>query len=131
MTSSVPCQTLELSKPFSPWSVYVRGDTFIGGSDGSSVYEKLSTALTALAFGLACKQINIGGHKGWRLRVVEVFIIILTFTERPNLCTSCYPMLVSSAASIAQVTPDTDYPAAGGVDPIHKGRVGVPASRVV
>ena len=27
--------------------------------------------------------------------------------------------------------PDTDYPAAGGVLPIHKGRVGVPASRVV
>ena len=37
-------------------------------------------AVTALAFGLACKQINIGGHRGWRLRIVEAFIIILTFT---------------------------------------------------
>ncbi|KNA14085.1 hypothetical protein SOVF_110830 [Spinacia oleracea] len=38
-------------------------------------------ALTALAMGLACKEINIGGWRGWRLRVLEAFIIILTFFE--------------------------------------------------
>ncbi|CAO2832010.1 unnamed protein product [Amaranthus hypochondriacus] len=38
-------------------------------------------ALTALAMGLACKEINIGGWRGWRLRVVEAFVIILTFFE--------------------------------------------------
>jgi len=30
---------------------------------------------------LACKEINIGGWRGWRLRVLEAFIIILTLTE--------------------------------------------------
>lgn len=30
---------------------------------------------------LACKEINMGGHRGWRLRVVEAFIIILAFTQ--------------------------------------------------
>ncbi|MFS7988896.1 hypothetical protein Hanom_Chr11g01040251 [Helianthus anomalus] len=30
---------------------------------------------------LACKEINLGGHRGWRLRIVEAFIIILAVTE--------------------------------------------------
>ncbi|KAL0414170.1 UNVERIFIED_CONTAM: Membrane protein PM19L [Sesamum radiatum] len=38
-------------------------------------------AVTALAFGLACKEINVGGWRGWRLRVVEAFVIILAFTQ--------------------------------------------------
>ncbi|PWA89742.1 AWPM-19-like protein [Artemisia annua] len=38
-------------------------------------------AVTVLAFGLACKEIIVGGHRGWRLRIVEAFIIILTVTE--------------------------------------------------
>ncbi|CAN6286085.1 unnamed protein product [Urochloa humidicola] len=38
-------------------------------------------AITALAFGLACKEIHIGGHRGWRLRVLEAFVIILAFTQ--------------------------------------------------
>ncbi|XP_030470086.1 membrane protein PM19L-like [Syzygium oleosum] len=41
----------------------------------------IAWAITALAFGLACKEINVGGHRGWRLRVLEAFIIILTFTQ--------------------------------------------------
>ncbi|KAF8014331.1 hypothetical protein BT93_H0237 [Corymbia citriodora subsp. variegata] len=41
----------------------------------------IAWALTALSFGLACKEIHVGGHRGWRLRVLEAFIIILTFTQ--------------------------------------------------
>lgn len=36
--------------------------------------------LTALAFGLACKEIHLG-HRGRRLKALEAFIIILTFTQ--------------------------------------------------
>ncbi|XP_010909782.1 membrane protein PM19L-like [Elaeis guineensis] len=39
----------------------------------------VSSALTALSFGLACKHINLG-NRGRRLRTLEAFIIILTFT---------------------------------------------------
>ncbi|OIT29981.1 PREDICTED: uncharacterized protein LOC109210621 [Nicotiana attenuata] len=38
-------------------------------------------AVTALAVGLACKEINIGGWRGWRLRVLEGFVIVLGFTQ--------------------------------------------------
>lgn len=41
----------------------------------------IAWAITALAFGLACKEIHIGGHRGWRLRVLEAFVIILAFTQ--------------------------------------------------
>ncbi|KAL6611194.1 hypothetical protein ACP70R_039122 [Stipagrostis hirtigluma subsp. patula] len=41
----------------------------------------IAWAITALAFGLACKEIHIGGHRGWRLRVLEAFVIILMFTQ--------------------------------------------------
>ncbi|KAI8009501.1 Membrane protein PM19L [Camellia lanceoleosa] len=30
---------------------------------------------------LACKEISIGGYRGWRLKILEAFIIILTFTK--------------------------------------------------
>jgi hypothetical protein len=30
---------------------------------------------------LACKEMDIGGYRGWRLKVLEAFIIILTFTQ--------------------------------------------------
>ncbi|KAG8085391.1 hypothetical protein GUJ93_ZPchr0010g8955 [Zizania palustris] len=33
-------------------------------------------AITALAFGLACKEIHVGGYRGWRLRVLEAFVIL-------------------------------------------------------
>ncbi|KAH6784620.1 hypothetical protein C2S52_009579 [Perilla frutescens var. hirtella] len=35
-----------------------------------------SWALTALAFGLVCKQISLGGHRGKRLQTLEAFIAI-------------------------------------------------------
>lgn len=38
-------------------------------------------AITALAFGLACKEIDIGGYRGWRLKTLEALIIIVTFTQ--------------------------------------------------
>ncbi|BAF17312.1 membrane protein PM19L [Oryza sativa Japonica Group] len=41
----------------------------------------IAWAITALAFGLACKEIHIGGYRGWRLRVLEAFVIILAFTQ--------------------------------------------------
>ncbi|KAL3630333.1 hypothetical protein CASFOL_023317 [Castilleja foliolosa] len=36
----------------------------------------ISWALTALAFGLVCKQITMGGHRGKRLQTLEAFIAI-------------------------------------------------------
>ncbi|KAJ3688904.1 hypothetical protein LUZ61_018068 [Rhynchospora tenuis] len=41
----------------------------------------ITWAITALAFGLACKEIKLTHGRGWRLRVLEAFIIILTFTQ--------------------------------------------------
>ncbi|KAL6189362.1 PREDICTED: uncharacterized protein LOC101311268 [Fragaria vesca subsp. vesca] len=102
-----------------------RSDSLAAAGSSSIV----AWALTALAFGLACKQINVGGYRGWRLRVLEAFIIILTFTQL------LYLLLIHAGIFSSKYGPgyrDTDYPtAAGGVDPIHKGGTAVPASRVV
>ncbi|KAB2625570.1 hypothetical protein D8674_017230 [Pyrus ussuriensis x Pyrus communis] len=85
-------------------------------------------ALTALAFGLAWKQISIGGFRGWRLRLLEAFVIVLTFTQL------LYLLLLHAGVFSSKYGPgyrDTDYPVTAG-DPIHKGTTGgVPASRVV
>ncbi|XP_066368712.1 membrane protein PM19L-like [Miscanthus floridulus] len=54
-----------------------RGDS-LAASAASSL---IAWAITALAFGLACKEIHVGGHRGWRLRVLEAFVIILAFTQ--------------------------------------------------
>ncbi|KAL2923051.1 Membrane protein PM19L [Bienertia sinuspersici] len=54
-----------------------RNDSLAAAGSASLV----AWAVTALAMGLACKEINIGGWRGWRLRVLEAFIIILTFFE--------------------------------------------------
>ncbi|RAL54518.1 unnamed protein product [Cuscuta campestris] len=67
-------------------------------------------AVTALAFGLACKQINIGGWRGWRLRVLEAFIIILTFTQL------LYVLLIHAGCFSSSYGPgyrDTDHYGAG------------------
>ncbi|XP_058002385.1 membrane protein PM19L-like [Hevea brasiliensis] len=51
------------------------------GNDGLAAAGSLAfgyKSLSLLIFRLACKQINLGGHRRWRLRVVEAFIIILT-----------------------------------------------------
>ncbi|KAK2643785.1 hypothetical protein Ddye_018980 [Dipteronia dyeriana] len=86
-------------------------------------------ALTVLAFGLACKEINIGGWRGWRLKVLEAFIIILTFTEL------LYLLLLHAGLYSTRYGPgyrDTDHAlgGAGGVDPAHKGTAGVAGSRI-
>ncbi|GJS60625.1 membrane protein PM19L, partial [Tanacetum coccineum] len=55
---------------------------------------------------LACKEINMGGHRGWRLRIVEAFIIILAFTEL------LYVMLVHAGLYNSRYGPgycDSDY----------------------
>ncbi|CAM0877747.1 unnamed protein product [Alopecurus aequalis] len=54
-----------------------RGDSLAANASSALV----AWAITALAFGLACKEIHVGGYRGWRLRVLEAFIIILTFTQ--------------------------------------------------
>ncbi|GMH29315.1 hypothetical protein Nepgr_031158 [Nepenthes gracilis] len=77
-------------------------------------------AVTALAMGLACKEISIGGHRGWRLRVVEAFIIILTFAQL------FYLLLLHAGMFSRRYGPgyrDPDYGVGGPVvgDPAHKG----------
>ena len=54
-----------------------RGDSIAATASSALV----AWAVTALAFGLACKEIHLGGYRGWRLRVLEAFVIILTFTQ--------------------------------------------------
>lgn len=41
----------------------------------------ISWAVTALAFGLVCKQIILGGHRGKRLQTLEAFITISTLSQ--------------------------------------------------
>ncbi|KAF5749913.1 hypothetical protein HS088_TW03G00240 [Tripterygium wilfordii] len=43
---------------------------------GASSLGIISWALTTLAFGLVCKEIILGGHRGKRLQTLEAFIII-------------------------------------------------------
>lgn len=78
----------------------------------------------------ACKEIDIGGYRGWRLKVVEAFIIILTFTQL------LYVLLLHAGVFSSKYGPgyrDSDYgmgPAAGTTaDPTPKGG-GVVGSRV-
>lgn len=67
---------------------------------------------------MAYKEI-IGGYRGWRLRILEEFIIIMAFTQllyvlflHPGLFTSKY----------GPGYRDTEYGTRGaGMDPIHKG----------
>ncbi|KAK6914180.1 AWPM-19-like [Dillenia turbinata] len=76
-------------------------------------------ALTALAFGFAWKEIDIGWYRGWRLKVLEAFIIILTITQL------LYILLLHAGVFSSKYGPgyrDTDYAMGGGVtDPAHKG----------
>ncbi|XP_020083309.1 uncharacterized protein LOC109706748 [Ananas comosus] len=55
----------------------------------------VSWALTALSFGLACKQIILG-NRGRRLRTLEAFIVILTFTQLLCLMLLCAGAVSSS-----------------------------------
>ncbi|KAK1265792.1 hypothetical protein QJS04_geneDACA000097 [Acorus gramineus] len=83
-------------------------------------------AVTALAFGLACKEIHVGGHRGWRLRVLEGFIIVLAFTQL------LYLLLLHAGVFSSKYGPgyrDTEYgPGAGPATGMEKG--GVTGTRV-
>lgn len=61
----------------------------------------------------------MGGYRGWRLRMVEAFIIILTFTQL------LYVLLLHAGMFSSKYGPgyrDTDYGAgAGAGEPVHKG----------
>ncbi|CAG7867571.1 unnamed protein product [Brassica rapa] len=79
-----------------------RNDSLAAAGSASIV----AWAVTALAMGLACKQINIGGWRGWRLRMIEAFIIILTFTQL------LYLLLIHAGTFSSKYGPgyrDTDY----------------------
>lgn len=52
---------------------------------------------------MACKEINVGGWRGWRLRVVEAFIIILAFTQ------TIYVLLLHSGFYRGSYGDDTGY----------------------
>ncbi|XP_030923828.1 membrane protein PM19L [Quercus lobata] len=103
-----------------------RNDSLAAAASSSVV----AWALTALAAGLACKEIHIGGYRGWRLKMIEAFIIILAFTEL------VYVLLLHAGIFSSKYGPgyrDTDYAmgATTGVDPVHKGGAPVAGSRVV
>ncbi|KAF3335662.1 plasma membrane associated protein [Carex littledalei] len=72
-------------------------------------------AITALAFGLAVKEITLSAGRGWRLRVLEAFIIILTFTQL------LYVLLLHAGLFSNKFGPahrDPDYGVGGhGADP--------------
>ncbi|KAJ3679988.1 hypothetical protein LUZ60_016266 [Juncus effusus] len=54
-----------------------RSDTLPLAASSTSI----AWAITSLAFGFACKEIRLGGSRGWRLRVVEACITILAATQ--------------------------------------------------
>ncbi|CAA7015318.1 unnamed protein product [Microthlaspi erraticum] len=79
-----------------------RNDSLAAAGSSSIV----AWAVTALAMGLACKQINIGGWRGWRLKMIEAFVIILTFTQL------LYLLLIHAGAFSSKYGPgyrDSDY----------------------
>ncbi|KAK9099140.1 hypothetical protein Syun_026185 [Stephania yunnanensis] len=79
--------------------------------------------------GLACKENNVGGYRGWRLRVLEALIIILSFTR------TLYLLLIHAGVFNSKYGPgyrDSDYGVgayvgAGVGDPALKGGVGAGA----
>ncbi|KAG1354798.1 membrane protein PM19L [Cocos nucifera] len=93
-----------------------RNDSLAAAASSSVV----AWAVTALAFGLACKEINVGGHRGWRLRTLEAFIIILTFTQL------LYVLMLHAGVFSSKYGPgyrDPDYGLGGGpgVEAAQKG----------
>ncbi|XP_019181450.1 PREDICTED: uncharacterized protein LOC109176467 [Ipomoea nil] len=84
-------------------------------------------AVTALAFGLACKEINVGGWRGWRLRVLEAFVIILAFTQL------LYVLMLHAGWFSSRYGPgyrDNDYGMGMGAPAVEKGTTGVTGTRV-
>ncbi|KAL3507470.1 hypothetical protein ACH5RR_032852 [Cinchona calisaya] len=99
-----------------------RSDSLAAAGSSSLV----AWAVTALAFGIACKEINIGGWRGWRLRVLEGFIIVLGFTQL------LYVLLIHAGMFSSRYGPgyrDPDY-GLGAPGTETKGTTGVPGTRV-
>ncbi|KZV20706.1 AWPM-19-like family protein [Dorcoceras hygrometricum] len=96
----------------------------LAGAGASAI---IAWAVTALAFGLACKEINIGGYRGWRLKVLEAFIIILGVTQL------LYVMLLHAGIVSSRYGPgyrNDGYGGAGpGAEPVPKG-AGAAGTRV-
>ncbi|GAB2266711.1 Membrane protein pm19l [Dionaea muscipula] len=94
-----------------------RSDSLASAATSSLV----AWAVTALAMGLACKEINIGGYRGWRLRVLEAFIIILTFTQLFYLLLLHAGVFSSSYGPGYRDNPESYAVNVGGGDPAIKG----------
>lgn len=71
---------------------------------------------------LAWKEINVGGYRGWRLRVLEAFVIIVTITQL------LYVLALHAGHFSSRYGPgyrDTPYSGAGGgVEPKGGGVTG-------
>ncbi|XP_031502319.1 membrane protein PM19L [Nymphaea colorata] len=101
---------------------YWRNDSLAAAAASAVV----AWAVTALAFGLACKEIHLGLNRGWRLRVLEAFIIILTFTQL------LYLMLLHAGLLSSKYGPgyrDPDYPA-GSTEPAAPKGGGLTGGRI-
>lgn len=69
---------------------------------------------------VACKEIAIGGYRGWRLRVLEAFIIILAFTQL------LYVLLLHAGTFSSKYGPgyrDPDYVVGGGPGEVKGTRI--------
>ncbi|CAM6030510.1 unnamed protein product [Sphagnum balticum] len=81
--------------------------------------------LTLLAFGLACKEIHIGGYRSKRLKTLEAFMIILAFFQllyllslHAGILGSNYGPTYGAAApgtGVGPKTPNVGTPAASAV----------------
>ncbi|KAL1561661.1 Membrane protein pm19l [Salvia divinorum] len=96
-----------------------RNDSLAAAGSSSIV----AWAVTALAFGLACKEINVGGWRGWRLRVLEGFVIVLAFTQL------LYVLLIHAGIFSSSYGPgyrNHDYGLGGpGAEPVPPKATGV------
>ncbi|CAI9118004.1 OLC1v1019503C1 [Oldenlandia corymbosa var. corymbosa] len=99
-----------------------RSDSLAAAGSSSLV----AWAVTALAFGFACKEISIRTGRAWRLRVVEGLIIVLMFLQL------LYVLLIHAGMFSSRYGPgyrDPDYGVgAPGTEP--KGTTGVTGARV-
>ncbi|XP_077228104.1 AWPM-19-like family protein [Tasmannia lanceolata] len=96
-----------------------RNDSLAAAASSSLI----AWAVTALAAGLACKEIHIGGYRGWRLRFLEALMIILAFTQL------VYLLLLHAGMFSSKYGPgyrDTTCGegAGGATDPALKGGAG-------
>ncbi|XWS53729.1 hypothetical protein CRYUN_Cryun10bG0025500 [Craigia yunnanensis] len=128
---------------FASWCInrYIDGQTYhpsMGGNGATGFF--LTFAILAAVVGIvskfageqhirfACKHINIGGWRGWRLRIIEAFIIILTFTQL------LYILLIHAGVFSSRYGPgyrDADYGIrAPGDEPVPKTGPAVAGSRV-